>query len=511
MNAEDLAQRLDAVRAQLPEQEATALVPREDATMQVKGTSQPSRLLVLPDYKDQVADRSIIARQDDQEDDPKPVVPTPRGGLGNQYGQFDEESHAIDHKQHHQVSRKRSVPVSSPEQSAAAAAAYDDDDLHHETQHLHHHHHDEGRTTSEAQTARSWPATTIQVPIADAVAVRDEESIYRVFRNHRCSRRTVWALVSAVFLLAIGVVVVGFCASGACGRSSSDATQDDTLNLAPATNSPTPDPFREASTNLSTMVRTPSPTLSSTDSPATNSTQDPSTSPTAFAPTLSPTSAPPRGTVIATYINNITLSGEIIEYPTPFNFTPEEQALQWLIEDDPLQLSLESASGQFRLQQRYALAALWFQSTQTWDNSMNWLEEDECSWYGITCEQDVVEGSQQGVVSKIELGSNSLGGNIPADLGLLPRLKEFSVSENALSGTLPESLGLWTRLELFNVDSNEFMGRIPESVGNWSRLSIFSSCCNILTGPLPESIGRWKRLTYFSVFGNALTGMYCLS
>jgi hypothetical protein len=76
------------------------------------------------------------------------------------------------------------------------------------------------------------------------------------------------------------------------------------------------------------------------------------------ATSSSPTPAPisDRAAAIAAYINNITLTtNKTIAYP-PVNETglvdaAEEQALQWLIESDPLTLTAAS-SDQFRLQQR---------------------------------------------------------------------------------------------------------------------------------------------------------------
>ena len=53
-------------------------------------------------------------------------------------------------------------------------------------------------------------------------------------------------------------------------------------------------------------------------------------------PTNRPTQ---RAAAIVNYINSITLSGKILVYPPSSNdsASPEEKALQWLIEDDPLQ------------------------------------------------------------------------------------------------------------------------------------------------------------------------------
>jgi hypothetical protein len=92
----------------------------------------------------------------------------------------------------------------------------------------------------------------------------------------------------------------------------------------------------------------------------------PTEAPTAILtrePTFAPTSTVDRAAAIATFINNITLTNKTIAYP-PTNgtdsATTEERALQWLIEEDPLNLN---ASDQFQLQQRYALLTLWYQTS----------------------------------------------------------------------------------------------------------------------------------------------------
>jgi hypothetical protein len=121
--------------------------------------------------------------------------------------------------------------------------------------------------------------------------------------------------------------------------------------------------------------------LGDDDSPST-----PTTAPSlavSFSPTRDRTGA------VVDYINNITLSSRIVEYPLTNGSTSptEELVLEWLIDNDPLRLTAESASDRFRLRQRYALATLYFQSTTTWDDATGWLDENECGWYGVTCIQ----------------------------------------------------------------------------------------------------------------------------
>ena len=84
--------------------------------------------------------------------------------------------------------------------------------------------------------------------------------------------------------------------------------------------------------------------------------------PTASAPSSITTSNRTRTIVVE--VNNITLSGKKIAYPPSTDFAtgasvPEELALQWLIERDPLKLlANEIGSDKFRLRQRYALLTL---------------------------------------------------------------------------------------------------------------------------------------------------------
>lgn len=71
-----------------------------------------------------------------------------------------------------------------------------------------------------------------------------------------------------------------------------------------------------------------------------------------------------RTEVMVTFINGISLTGRAIENPNAVDqsqWEAEEYALEWLLNDDPLQLSPDTPYHQFRIQQRYALLTLWFQ------------------------------------------------------------------------------------------------------------------------------------------------------
>jgi hypothetical protein len=213
-----------------------------------------------------------------------------------------------------------------------------------------------------------------------------------------------------------------------------------------------------------------------------------------------------RATAITAYINSITLTNKTIAYP-PIRGS-EEQALQWLIESDPLNLP---ASDKFRLQQRYALVDLWFSTTpySVWKNSTGWLAaENECDWAGITCVKKALgdNGEMQSVVDQIRVPSNNIRGSIPADLGLLRNLTQVDFSWNSLSGPLPQSVGNFIVVKNFVTRGNALTGTLPESIGLFQNLVVFDLSCNFLSGSLPESIGQWSDLERFLVHNNTLNG-----
>jgi hypothetical protein len=223
---------------------------------------------------------------------------------------------------------------------------------------------------------------------------------------------------------------------------------------------------------------------------------------------------------IAAFINNITLTNKTIAYP-PVNkeggsvTAAEEQALQWLIERDPWN---RTESNQFRLRQRYALAAFWFsticdvnEGMCDWFNNTGWLTaENECKWFGITCvDKDVGgTGELQTVVEGIALPNNNLHGGIPVDLGLLQNLKVIDLPQNSLTGSLPESISQWHNLEYFDVSFNwpYLTGSLPQSIGQWTALQTFKALENDMNGTLPALMGQWSNLTYFAIAYNSFSG-----
>lgn len=104
--------------------------------------------------------------------------------------------------------------------------------------------------------------------------------------------------------------------------------------------------------------------------------------------------------------------------------TAEAAAAEWLINQDPLQLGIETADDQARLLQRYALLTLWFADPEkAWGDSTGWLEaEDECTWFGVTCSQQDVGGQSVNLVTLVDIVDNNVKSTLPSDLALLESL-----------------------------------------------------------------------------------------
>jgi hypothetical protein len=182
---------------------------------------------------------------------------------------------------------------------------------------------------------------------------------------------------------------------------------------------------------------------------------------------------------ILSYINNITLSGRTLMYPS--STSAEERAVRWLIDDDrDTTMDDEQA-----LRQRYVLATLWFlQKTTTGfgtgdDHTRTWMTRlDECEWFDVRC-------TDRGRVTALLLGEDNVRGEIPNDLGLLTGLTSLSMWGNRLSETIPSSLGALTALTLLDLEDNILSGTIPSSLGALTALEELYLNENQLSGTVP--------------------------
>ncbi|OQX20370.1 MAG: hypothetical protein BWK80_35775, partial [Desulfobacteraceae bacterium IS3] len=135
-----------------------------------------------------------------------------------------------------------------------------------------------------------------------------------------------------------------------------------------------------------------------------------------------------------------------------------------------------------------------------WTNKTGWLGDTgtECSWYGVTCENNHV--------TKIDLSSNNLVGTVPASVGNLTELQLINFYTNKLSGTIPTELGSLTKLQEIYFSTNNLSGTVPSQLGSLTNLKYLSLYSNQLTGSIPPELGNLTNLQSLYLSGNQLTG-----
>jgi len=174
------------------------------------------------------------------------------------------------------------------------------------------------------------------------------------------------------------------------------------------------------------------------------------------------------------------------------------------------------------------------------------LSEDFRSLETLRLQYNAIEGTipsnffdDQSVMKVLNLGSNSMSGKIPNEVGLASQmtdlylfgnnfsgriptlgnmplinfqgqdneftgmmpfdygfggswpdtLREWWVYDNQLSGSLSDNLGFLTSLEDLRVNNNKLTGSIPQSIHDLQRMFRFDVHLNSLTGTVPDAIG----------------------
>jgi Leucine-rich repeat (LRR) protein len=163
-------------------------------------------------------------------------------------------------------------------------------------------------------------------------------------------------------------------------------------------------------------------------------------------------SDPNRPAAVQSYVQSISTEGDAY---FANDTDPGRLASNWLINSDPLQLSPDTPAGKFRLGQRYALLTFWYSSRANWANATGWASaDDECAWYGVTCEVAELEGAGQvNVVTEIGMGSNGVQA-LSSDLFLLNNLKVLSLTDNVIVGPLPPALANASSLVEIDLGAN---------------------------------------------------------
>lgn len=198
---------------------------------------------------------------------------------------------------------------------------------------------------------------------------------------------------------------------------------------------------------------------------------------------------------------------------------PRRDALTWLANTDPAQLSVSDKG----FLDRYILAVFYYGSndlSEGWTNNENWMTgAGICSWAGVECLPRGIKATEENnfqtsvstyddndSVTAILLGSNNVGGTIPEEFSTLHALVTLDLSNNKLTNPLPDSLRSMFTLRTLLLNSNAFTGTFPESVTELPGLHQLNLGGNKFEGTLPTSLGEMFQLRSLGIASNLLSG-----
>jgi hypothetical protein len=159
--------------------------------------------------------------------------------------------------------------------------------------------------------------------------------------------------------------------------------------------------------------------------------------------------------------------------------SPQAQALKWLA------LQPDQAGGNSTsMAERYALAVLFFHwSGPTWNDGV-WMNgtSPECTWMGVTCNQDLVVTS----LDMTALGEKKLvtAGTLATEIGYLTGLQQLVLPGFNLQGSLPSSFYNLTNLQHLDLSGNR-LSKFDSSIGRLTKLTTLLIGENRLHQTLP--------------------------
>ena len=176
--------------------------------------------------------------------------------------------------------------------------------------------------------------------------------------------------------------------------------------------------------------------------------------------------------------------------------SPQEKATTWL------KLVDKSDNCNHTLKERYILAVFFYSTYgENWKDKSMWLSNDDhCSWFGVTCNENNVQ--------RLSLSHNRLKGTIPLELGSLSSLDNIVLDGNELHGHVPNEIFGLKDLYRFCVEHNHLSGQFFQSdvFKSNSTLKMLQIRDNFFTGTLPSEINSLTKLEDFRFDKNQFAG-----
>mmetsp|Transcript_22675 Transcript_22675/g.56150 ORF Transcript_22675/g.56150 Transcript_22675/m.56150 type:complete len:533 (+) Transcript_22675:146-1744(+) len=181
-------------------------------------------------------------------------------------------------------------------------------------------------------------------------------------------------------------------------------------------------------------------------------------------------------------------------------------ALQWIVEEDELQLAIPTNSSldnpaATKLLERYVMALFYLSTNgEQWTNQFNFLSRfDVCRWSSAFFDKDFFVGDVENDVANAK-------GAVCDDN---ERVNGIRLWWENLSGTLPEELGF---LDLFDLvlSGGSIGGTVPSFLADFPNITTIGLSDHCLTGTLPEGMSDIPTLSVLSLYNNkhAITGSW---
>jgi hypothetical protein len=115
-----------------------------------------------------------------------------------------------------------------------------------------------------------------------------------------------------------------------------------------------------------------------------------------------------------------------------------------------------------------------------WLNNINWLDTSQplSNWNGVILTNNRV--------TQILLGNNNLTGTLPNSINNLTQLERIDVLSNSIGGNVPQELGEISGLNWIDLRNNNFTGALSGNFSNLSNLFVFVISGNFIEGALPN-------------------------
>lgn len=181
-------------------------------------------------------------------------------------------------------------------------------------------------------------------------------------------------------------------------------------------------------------------------------------------------------------------------------------ALCWISQYDEYAMDPTTLELVPEIVERFALASIFYHFAATNETMLypnqglsqqNWLSNSHvCEWDFVECAS--FDGLN--LVTTLSFQMDTLVGQIPYELGLLPNLVRLDIAPSSMSGAIPSSFWTLTHLEHVSLRFNEFGGTIVNGFVNLKELK-YLYFEHRLSGALPDTTNLSK-LTYLQLMND---------